>query len=45
VSRDEIRASFSNGWQVDSIETAKIDINIDPKWRLGLASVHHPNLK
>ena len=40
VTKDEIRASFSNGWQVDSIEAAKIDINIDPNgaaaWRASI---------
>jgi SAM-dependent methyltransferase len=30
VSQDEIRANFADGWHVDSIEAAKIDINIDP---------------
>jgi SAM-dependent methyltransferase len=35
VTQDEIRDSFSNGWQVDSIEAATIDINIDPKGALG----------
>jgi SAM-dependent methyltransferase/DNA-binding MarR family transcriptional regulator len=30
VSKDEIRASFDHGWQVDSIEPAKFDITIDP---------------
>jgi len=30
VTQDEIRASFANGWQVDSIEPATIDITIDP---------------
>jgi cyclopropane fatty-acyl-phospholipid synthase-like methyltransferase len=34
VTQDEIRASFSRGWQVDSIEAAKIDINIDPNGAL-----------
>jgi len=40
VTQDEIRASFSDGWQVDSIEAAKIDINIDPNgalaWRASI---------
>jgi cyclopropane fatty-acyl-phospholipid synthase-like methyltransferase len=40
VTKDEIRASFSNGWQEDSIEAAKIDINIDPNgavaWRASI---------
>jgi ubiquinone/menaquinone biosynthesis C-methylase UbiE len=40
VTQDEIRASFSEGWQVDSIEAAKIDINIDPNGALAwLASM------
>jgi SAM-dependent methyltransferase len=30
VTQDEIRASFDDGWQVDSIEAAKIELNIDP---------------
>jgi hypothetical protein len=30
VSRDEIIAAFADGWQVDSIEPATIDITIDP---------------
>ncbi len=30
VRRDEITASFADGWQVDSIESATIDITIDP---------------
>jgi SAM-dependent methyltransferase len=37
VSQDEIRASFGEGWRVDSIEPAKIDITTDPNgviaWR------------
>jgi cyclopropane fatty-acyl-phospholipid synthase-like methyltransferase len=41
VTKDEIRASFSHGWQVDSIEAAKIDINIDPNgalaWRASIS--------
>ncbi len=41
VTQDEIRASFSNGWQVDSIEAAKIDGNIDPNgalaWRASIS--------
>jgi cyclopropane fatty-acyl-phospholipid synthase-like methyltransferase len=40
VTQDEIRASFSQGWQIDSIEAAKIDINIDPNgalaWRASI---------
>ncbi len=30
VTRNEITASFANGWQVDSIEPATIDITTDP---------------
>ncbi|MGH9098353.1 MAG: class I SAM-dependent methyltransferase [Acidimicrobiales bacterium] len=30
VTQAEIEASFGDGWQVDSIEPSKIDINIDP---------------
>jgi SAM-dependent methyltransferase len=30
VTQDEIKASFSNGWTVDSIEAAKFEVNIDP---------------
>jgi SAM-dependent methyltransferase len=30
VTQDEIRASFAEGWVVDSIEPAVIDITIDP---------------
>jgi cyclopropane fatty-acyl-phospholipid synthase-like methyltransferase len=30
VTREEIKASFANGWQVDSIEPATIDITTDP---------------
>jgi cyclopropane fatty-acyl-phospholipid synthase-like methyltransferase len=30
VTQDEIRASFDHGWQVDSIEAAKMDITISP---------------
>jgi len=37
VSQNEIRTSFSDGWQVDAIEAATIDITIDPNgaqaWR------------
>ncbi len=37
VTQDEIRASFIEGWEVDAIEAAKLDINIDPEgaqaWR------------
>ena len=30
VSRAEIRASFSDGWQVESTERAKLEVTIDP---------------
>ncbi|MDQ2882324.1 MAG: class I SAM-dependent methyltransferase [Actinomycetota bacterium] len=30
VTRDEITASFAEGWRVDSIESATIDITTDP---------------
>lgn len=30
VTQEEIRASFGEGWQVDSIEPAKLDIRISP---------------
>jgi cyclopropane fatty-acyl-phospholipid synthase-like methyltransferase len=40
VTQDEIRTSFSAGWQVDSIEAARIDITIDPNgalaWRASI---------
>jgi SAM-dependent methyltransferase len=38
VTRDEIRASFGDGWRVDSIEPATFDIAIDPNGRLRLPS-------
>lgn len=34
VTQDEIRASFSEGWRVDSIEAAKIDITVNPNGAL-----------
>jgi SAM-dependent methyltransferase len=34
ISQDEIRTSFRVGWQVDSIEASRIDLNIDPNGRL-----------
>lgn len=41
VTQDEIKASFRVGWQVDSIEASKIDINIDPNgalaWRVSIS--------
>jgi cyclopropane fatty-acyl-phospholipid synthase-like methyltransferase len=40
VTQDEIRASFSEGWRVDSIEPRTLDINIDPnRVRAWLASL------
>jgi SAM-dependent methyltransferase/DNA-binding MarR family transcriptional regulator len=40
VTEDEIRASFADGWRVDAIEPARIDINTDPDgalaWRVAL---------
>jgi len=30
VTQDEIRASFADGWRVDSIEPVKIDITVNP---------------
>lgn len=30
VSQDEIRASFGDGWRVDSIEPARLEVTIDP---------------
>ncbi len=41
VTEDEIKASFLHGWQVDSIDACKIDINIDPNgalaWRVSIS--------
>ena len=40
VRQDEIRASFASGWQVDSIEPAKIEITMGPDGvRAGLACI------
>jgi SAM-dependent methyltransferase len=40
VSQDEIKASFGDGWQVDSIDASRIVINIDPDgalaWRASI---------
>ena len=40
VTQDEIRASFVEGWRVDSIEAATIDVTIDPDgalaWRAAI---------
>jgi cyclopropane fatty-acyl-phospholipid synthase-like methyltransferase len=30
VTQDEIRSSFADGWRVDSIEPARMDVNIAP---------------
>ena len=30
VRQDEIRAAFSAGWEVESIEAAEFEINLDP---------------
>jgi hypothetical protein len=30
VTQDEIRASFAEGWQIDSIEPATLEITFDP---------------
>ncbi len=38
VTQDEIRASFADGWRVDSIEPARFDITIDPNGQLHLPS-------
>jgi SAM-dependent methyltransferase len=35
ITRDEIRASFAKGWQVDSIEPAKLDTRMGPDGILG----------
>jgi cyclopropane fatty-acyl-phospholipid synthase-like methyltransferase len=41
ITQDEIRASFGHGWQVVSIETSTIDINLDPNgafaWRVSIS--------
>lgn len=31
VRQEEIRASFADGWQVESIEPARIDVNVNPE--------------
>jgi SAM-dependent methyltransferase len=38
VTQHEIRASFGDGWRVDSIEPARFDVTIDPTGRLDLPS-------
>ena len=30
VSQDEIKASFADGWRVDAIDAATLEVNIDP---------------
>jgi hypothetical protein len=35
ITRDEIRASFDEGWQVDSVEPAKLDSRMGPEGILG----------
>ena len=35
ITRDEIRASFDKGWQVDSVEPAKLDSRMGPDGILG----------
>jgi SAM-dependent methyltransferase len=43
VTQDEINASFTDGWQVDSIEPATIDITTDPAGiRAWLAALTRP---
>jgi cyclopropane fatty-acyl-phospholipid synthase-like methyltransferase len=41
ITQDEITASFHDGWQVDSIEDSKIDINTNPNgalaWRVSIS--------
>jgi len=43
VTRDEIEASFADGWRVDSIEAATIDITTDPNgiraWLVALTKI------
>jgi ubiquinone/menaquinone biosynthesis C-methylase UbiE len=43
VTQDEIRASFANGWVIDSIEPAVLEITIDPAgaqaWELAATRV------
>jgi cyclopropane fatty-acyl-phospholipid synthase-like methyltransferase len=40
VSRNEIKASFADGWTVDAIEPARFDLNVDPRgaeaWRAAI---------
>ena len=42
VSQKEIRASFGDGWRVDSIEPARFDVTIDPTGQLRLPSHERP---
>ena len=39
ISEREIRTSFSHGWRIDSIEPAKIDVNISPEGALAWLAV------
>lgn len=39
VTQDEIRTNFAEGWRVDSIDPAVIDINIDPNGAQAWVSV------
>jgi SAM-dependent methyltransferase len=39
VSQDEIRTSFAQGWRVESIEAATMDVTISPDGALGWLSV------
>ena len=40
ISQDEIRASFADGWRVDAIEAATLEVTIDPAgvraWRVAV---------
>lgn len=36
VTQDEIRGSFTDGWQIDSIEAAGFDITVDPRGQIHL---------
>src|SRR2546423_1415592 len=38
VTQNEIRASFDDGWRVDSIQPARFDVTIDPNGQLQLPS-------
>ncbi|TMC46289.1 MAG: class I SAM-dependent methyltransferase [Chloroflexi bacterium] len=43
VTQDEIRASFADGWRVDAIDAATLEVTIDPQgvsaWRASLTRV------